>query len=150
MSEADLIRRRAEGKWSPAEVLEHLSLTYSGTVKNLERSLKAEKPLGGIPTLKQRVINTVILDFGYLPEGRKSPEAARPKGMPAGQISGEINNRIAAMDDVIRKCEDKFGKRSMVADHPILGPLRMEQWSKFHLVHGKHHAKQILRMREKS
>jgi hypothetical protein len=41
MSNEDLNRRPGEGKWNAVEVLEHLSLTYTGTVKNLERSLEA-------------------------------------------------------------------------------------------------------------
>jgi hypothetical protein len=28
-------------------------------------------------------------------------------------------------------------------DHPFLGPLTASQWRKFHLVHGRHHARQI-------
>ena len=35
------LRRHPEGKWSAAEVLEHLYLTYTGTVKGFERCLQA-------------------------------------------------------------------------------------------------------------
>jgi hypothetical protein len=144
----ELSQRPAKGKWSIAEVLEHLSLTYSGTVKNLERSLNAGRPLGGTPTLKQRVVSMLVTDFGYFPPGRKSPEGAKPKGMSAETVLGEINGRIAQLDEVIQKCESKFGKRTFVADHPVLGPITMQQWRKFHWVHGKHHIRQILRMRQ--
>ena len=54
MSDEELTRQ-PEGKWSAAEVLEHLYLTYTGTQKAFERCLKAGKPLAGAPTLKQRV-----------------------------------------------------------------------------------------------
>jgi len=150
MTAAELSQRPAEGKWSSAEILEHLSLTYTGTVRNLERSLKAGRPLGGVPTMKQRLKSSLVVDFGYLPKGRKSPEGAKPKGMPAENILGEINSQIAQLDDVIEKCESKFGKRSFVANHPILGPFTMQQWRKFHWVHGRHHVRQIKRMRKKS
>jgi hypothetical protein len=33
-------------------------------------------------------------------------------------------------------------------DHPILGPLNATQWRKLHLVHGRHHLKQLLHLRE--
>lgn len=150
MSATELMHRPAEGKWSSAEILEHLSLTYIGTVNNLERSLKAGRPLGGVPTLKQRLINTLVMDFAYFPAGRESPEGAKPKGMPAENIVGEINGRIGQLDEVIQKCESKFGKRTFVADHPVLGPITMQQWRKFHWVHGRHHIKQIERMRNPS
>jgi hypothetical protein len=44
-------------------------------------------------------------------------------------------------------CEAKFGSRIKVLDHPILGPLSIDQWRRFHLVHGLHHVKQIRRLR---
>lgn len=148
MSVAELSQRPAEGKWSSAEILEHLNLTYIGTVKNLERSLTAGRPLGGTPTRKQRLLSSLVTNFGYLRKGRKSPEAAKPMGMHAENILGEINSRIAQLDDVIQKCESKFGERSFVANHPMLGPFTMQQWRKFHRVHGRHHVKQIERMRK--
>jgi hypothetical protein len=148
MSDQNLTRRPAEGKWSPAEVLEHLSLTYAGTVRSLERSLKAGRPLGGSPTLKQRINNILMLNFGYFPRGRESPEGAKPKGMPGEKILAEFNSRIADMDEAIQKCETTFGKRTLVVDHPVLGPFTMQQWRKFHWVHGKHHLKQIKQMRK--
>lgn len=133
-----------------AEILEHLSLTYKGTVKNMERSLAAGKPLGGKPTVKQRLINVLVLDLGYLPTGRNSPEGAKPKGMSGDQVLGEIRTRLANMNDVIQSCENKFGRQTFVADHPVLGPITMQQWQKFHWVHGMHHVRQILRMRANS
>jgi hypothetical protein len=148
MSVEQLTQHAAEGKWSIAEVVEHLSLTYSGTVKNLERSLNAGRPLGSAPTLKQRVVNMLVMDFGYFPTGRKSPEGAKPKGMSTETVLSEINGRIAQLDEVIEKCESKFGRRAFVADHPVLGPITMQQWRKFHWAHGKHHIKQIERMRK--
>jgi hypothetical protein len=147
MSESDMTRRPSDEKWSAAEILEHLSLTYKGTVKNMERSLAAGKPLGGKPSLKQRLINVLVLDIGYLPTGRNSPEGAKPKGMSGDLVLGEIHTRLANMDDVIQNCEGKFGRHAFVADHPVLGPITMQQWQKFHWAHGMHHVRQILRMR---
>jgi DinB superfamily len=147
MSEADLALRPSEGKWSVAEILEHLSLTYKGTSKNMGKSLAAGKPLGGRPSVKQRLIDVLVLDIGYLPTGRDSPEGAKPKGMPGDEVLSEIRTRLANMDEVIQTCENKFGSRAFVADHPVLGPITMQQWPKFHLVHGMHHVRQILRMR---
>ncbi|MGH9530447.1 MAG: DUF1569 domain-containing protein [Terriglobales bacterium] len=145
MSESDLTRRPSEGKWSPAEILEHLCLTYKVTTKNLERSLTAGRPLGGPRTLKQRLVNVLVLDLAYFPAGRDSPQGAKPKGL---LVSGEVYRKLADMNDVIQDCEIKFGKPAFVADHPILGPLTTHQWRKFHWVHGRHHVKQILRIRK--
>jgi len=34
-----------------------------------------------------------------------------------------------------------------ILDHPILGPLNIEQWRKFHAMHGHHHCRQIVERR---
>ena len=47
---AEDLHRHPEGKWSTAEVLEHLYLTYTGTVKGFTRCLEAGKPLASKPT----------------------------------------------------------------------------------------------------
>lgn len=143
----DELTRHPEGKWSAAEVLEHLYLTYTGTQKAFERCLKAGKPLGGVPTFKQRMAVTAVTDLGYLPQGRKSPDPVRPRGMPAEKVVAEIGPQIVAMDQAIAQCEARYGARIKVLDHPILGPLTVKQWRKFHWVHGRHHVKQIVKLR---
>lgn len=83
-----------EGTWSVAEVLEHLYLTYTGTTKAFERCLKAGKPLVSPVTLKQRVGITLVTELGYFPKGRKAPERAIPKGMPADKLIEDIGPRL--------------------------------------------------------
>jgi hypothetical protein len=141
------LRRHPEGKWSTAEVLEHLYLTYTGTTKGFERVLHAGKPLARTPMLKDRMRTFVVTGLGRLPEGRKAPERTQPRGMQADEVAREIGPRISAMDDVIAQCETRFGKRTRVLDHPILGPLTARQWRKFHWVHGQHHLRQIRKLR---
>ncbi len=142
------LTRRLERKWSVAEVLEHLYLTYTGTQKAFERCLKAGKPLAGVPTFKQRVAATAVTELGYFPKGRKSPDQVLPKGMSVEKVVADIGPQIAAMDKVIAQCEERYGSRIKVLDHPILGPLTARQWRKFHLAHGRHHVKQILERRK--
>jgi len=146
MSIEDL-RRHPAGKWSTAEVLEHLYLTYTGTVKGFERCLHEGKPLARTPMLKDRMRAFVVTGLGHLPEGRKAPERTQPRGMLADEVTREIGLRISAMDEVIAQCEARFGKRTRVLDHPVLGPLTARQWRKFHWVHGQHHLKQIRKLR---
>lgn len=139
---------RPEGKWCVAEILEHLYLTYKGTVKGFGRVLAASKPLAGKPTWKNRAQAWVVVGIGYMPRGRKAPERAQPCGTSAETVLAEIGPEIARMDDVIAQCEANFGRGVKVLDHPILGPFSTPQWRKFHLVHGLHHVEQIRRLRE--
>jgi hypothetical protein len=139
--------RHPPGKWCVAEILEHLYLTYTGTVKGFGRVLEAGKPLAGKPTWKNRVQAFAVVDFGYMPGGREAPANARPRGTPVEKLLAEIGPVIAKMDEIISRCESRFGKDAKVLDHPFLGPFSAAQWRKFHLVHGLHHVKQIRRLR---
>jgi len=143
----DALTRHPEGKWSAAELLEHLYLSYRGTAKGLERCLQEGKPLARTPTLQDRLRIAVVVGFGYMPTGRKAPERSVPRGMPAEQVTKEVGTQLAAMDEALSQCEARFGKRTRVLDHPILGPLTANQWRKFHWVHGRHHVKQLWKLR---
>jgi hypothetical protein len=135
------------GKWCVAEVLEHLYLTYTGTVKGFQRADAAGKSLATAATFAQRWRTFVLLDIGYFPTGRKAPPVAQPRGLPPEKVVSEFSLKIVEMDEVITHCAGKLGTGKLL-DHPILGPLTAEQWRKFHLVHGLHHAKQIRALRE--
>jgi hypothetical protein len=145
---AEQMNWHPSGKWCAAEVLEHLYLTYTGTVKGFERATQAGKPLATSATWKQRGRTLVVVGFGFFPTGRKSPAVATPRGLPTEKVLDEIGPMIIRMDDIIRECEGKFGARTKLLDHPILGPLTASEWRKFHLVHGLHHGKQIRRLRK--
>jgi hypothetical protein len=136
------------GKWCAAEVLEHLYLTYSGTIKGFERVMEAGKPLATRASMAQRLRTLVVVGFNHMPSGRTAPATTRPRGLPAEKVRNEVGLKIVAMDAIIAQCETRFGRGVDLLDHPILGPLTATQWRKFHLVHGMHHAKQLLRLRE--
>ncbi len=136
-------------KWCSAEILEHLYLTYTGTSKGFGRVLAGDKSLASKITWKNRAHALAVVGFGYLPSGRKSPATATPRGIPADKVKAEIVAAIGDMDEIMERCASRFGGWEKVLDHPVLGPLSVNQWRKFHLVHGRHHVKQIQRLREK-
>jgi len=120
------------GKWSAAEVLEHLYLTYTSTIRGFEKCLEAGKPLARIPTFMDRMRTTVVVKLGYMPEGRQAPPYSVPRGLPCEKVKAEVAEKIAAMDSVITQAEQKFGKECRLIDHPIIGPLQAYEWRKFH------------------
>jgi hypothetical protein len=146
MSEEDLARH-PQGKWSSAEILDHLNLTYRGTIKNCERCLAAKRSGASIDRNAKRWQRRVVIGLGYLPSGRKSPEQALPRGTPVSQLTTEIFENITTMDNVIAACDAQFGRGKAIAEHPILGPLTAHEWRKFHWVHGRHHTRQIIRLK---
>ena len=136
------------GKWCAAEVLEHLYLTYTGTITGFERVMGKGKPLASRASMAHRALTLVVVGLGHIPAGLKAPAIVQPKGLPPEKVRNEIGEKMAAMDAIIALCEARFGRRIGLLDHPILGPLNATQWRKLHLVHGRHHLKQILRLRE--
>ncbi len=131
------------GKWSAAQILEHLYLTYLHTNRGLARCLEQGAPLASRATLKDRFATLLVVNLGYLPEGRKAPERTVPQGMSPEEarqaIMTELQRMVLGLDD----CERRFGVRTKILDHPIIGPLTADEWRKFHWVHGRHHARQI-------
>jgi hypothetical protein len=67
--------------------------------------------------------------------------------MPPDQLLPTIHKYLADMDEAISACESKIGGKIKIADHPVLGPLTATQWRKFHMVHTRHHMKQIAALR---
>jgi hypothetical protein len=137
-----------QGKWSAAEILEHLYLTYTGTIKGFERVMQSGELRTTPPTWKQRAGKLLVLGLGHLPAGREAPSMSRPRGLPPEQVRTEIVSKIADMDDAIARCDRQFGAGKELLDHPVLGPLNASQWRKFHLVHGLHHLRQIRRLQQ--
>lgn len=138
------------GKWTPAEILEHLFLTYRGTNKGLARCLETGTSLASPVKFRDRIRAFVVVNAGYFPTGRKAPERAVPKGMPTEEVQSAIFEEIRRMDAGLTECETRFGSRRKIMDHPVLGPLDVRQWRKFHWVHGRHHARQIRERLERS
>ena len=146
MSIEDL-SRHPEGKWSSAEILDHLNLTYRGTIKNCERCLAAGKSGASVDRKSRRWERRVLIWLGYFPSGGKSPERALPRGTPITQLTAEIFENITRMENIIAACDGQFGHGKPIAEHPMLGPLTASEWRKFHWVHGRHHARQIMRLK---
>jgi len=135
-----------EGKWSSAEILEHLTLTFSGTVKGMRRVLAGDGAGAPKRTLKNRLSALIVTDIGYFPSGRKAPEMVKPLGSDAATAVQSIVRNLQEMDAVL--CEvERIKGRGVRVPHPVIGPLTIAQWRKFHLIHTKHHMKQISRLR---
>src|SRR3984957_2716103 len=131
------------GKWSASQILEHLLLTYQGTNAGLAKCCDKGKPLATRPTLMHRPATLLVVGLGYMPGGRKSPERVVPRGMPPAEVRMAVLPELQKMAANLDDCERRFGARTKIFDHLILGPLTPAQWRKFHWVHGIHHMRQI-------
>jgi hypothetical protein len=144
--DADSLMSRPPGKWSAAEILEHLMKAYAGTAYILTRAVESGVPKGGAPTMRDRLSAFLVVDLGYLPSGREAPAVTRPEGLPPDGAAARAFDALRALDEAAARAEARFGRRVKLANHPILGPFDVRQWRRFHLVHTRHHARQIARL----
>jgi Protein of unknown function (DUF1569) len=142
MSQADW-HHAPPGKWSCAQIFEHLLLTYTATTTGTRKAMETGKPLGGRPTLRDRVSTFYVAGLGLMPPGRKALESVTPKERAGLQALRQFNDALVAMDATLADAEKRFGGRVKLLDHPVLGPLSTNQWRRFHRTHAKHHLKQI-------
>jgi hypothetical protein len=135
-------------KWSAQQVVEHLVLGYRLTSKALETRLnKGRLSRNQQRTYLQWSLQLMILTFGTLPQGVPAldetvPVAGHFPAMGGQQLGDLLRREIDAMDKLFDACRRKFGMER-VAVHPFLGPLRVDQWRRFHVVHGFHHLTQL-------
>src|SRR5215471_4191792 len=117
---ADQLAWRPEGKWCAAQILEHLSLTYSGTAKGLRRVLETGKVEVRLPTWRERCRVFVLVGLGYFPTGREAPQQVRPRDENPQRALNEIQVNLSQMDKALTACEQQFGSGAVVLTHPIL------------------------------
>ena len=138
--------------WSLQQVIEHLLLTYRGTAENLETRLrKGRISRNQRRTPLQWFLQLMVLSFGYFPQGVPAPDGTVPQpgflaAMDGGSLAEQLRADLSLMDAALDRCRRKFGMER-VAVHPILGPMRVDQWRRFHAVHTLHHLRQLQRVR---
>lgn len=145
---AQLHPRGLAYKWNAQEVIEHLVLGCRLTTSALEIRLnKGRVSRNQNRTCLQWSLQFMILTFGALPRGVPALEETMPTpgrfpAMTGRQLSDLLRQEVEAMDTVLDACRRRFGMER-VGTHPFLGPLRVDQWRRFHVVHGLHHIPQL-------
>lgn len=134
-------------RWSMQQVVEHLVLTYRSSSESLRKRLEKDQPTRARVTLGHRLARGVVLGVGYFPYGRPAPEHVRPVPgvLPAcsgSELVTHLGAGLAEMDGLLTRCQERFGSKRM-ASHFALGPLSAAQWRAFHVIHGRHHLKQV-------
>jgi len=78
---ADDLSRHAPGKWSSAQVLEHLAKAYGSTAYILDKCVREHRTVATPPSARQRFFTWVIVGGGYFPHGRPAPAVTMPDGL---------------------------------------------------------------------
>ena len=139
-------------RWSIHETVGHLLLTYAATEQVMETRIAKGTMTRAQPSIAQRVGQAVVIRAGLFPRGRTAPEMVCPDPKAAPVPSGILIERVSValknLDMRVAAAEKLFGRQGRSVSHLILGPMSLDQWRRFHLIHGRHHIKFIARIRE--
>ncbi len=137
------IGREVPGKWSVAQILEHLTLTFRLNVSALEKALATGDTMARRPTLYQRLSRELVITVGYFPRAQ-APVLVTPSGsIPPEEARAAIAAALAALDAALVRAAERFGERTPLLKHAFFAALTVPQWRKFHWRHTCHHMRQV-------
>lgn len=132
-------RPRAEGKWSPGHIAEHLALAYEtgGDV------LHGRSPAGAPPRFLRPLIRILmlrpVLRLGRFPMASKAPSVMRPgpSPAPAPVLLDRLQAAVAAFESAARALPGP------TVDHPAFGRLPVVDLVRLQEIHTRHHHLQL-------
>ncbi|HEV8490838.1 MAG TPA: hypothetical protein VGR76_01155, partial [Candidatus Angelobacter sp.] len=145
---ADQMTWAPEGKWTSANLIEHLSLGFMITAKGCRMVLRQGGPGLPKPTWYQRWLAFRVIVLGYFPMRVIAPKMVCPRGLGPDDAKRNMLSNLIEMDRLMWECEEKFGSKIEMLSHPYLGPLTIKQWRKFQLFHVRRHMKQLHALRQ--
>lgn len=132
---------RAEGKWTPAQEVMHLILTYEAFVRQLSHGTTIRLRGTRVQRMIWRAVGmTSILWFKKIPAAVNAPREVRPDPVdtPAAELIPRMEELVAAFESTFaRVWRDDPGRRLM---HPLFGYVSLDQGIRFLTVHTRHHA----------
>ena len=143
----EILVRKAEGRWSIAEILEHLMLAFTGNAASLEKALVSGELRASRPMLKQTLARILVVEIGYFPRV-EAPSGTRPTGViPVERALPAVREALHALDATLERTAARFGMDVPVSNHPYFAGMTVRQWQKFHWRHTRHHMNQVSRRR---
>jgi len=135
--------RAPPGKWSPAQIVQHLAISVDGSSRVFQER-RAKPPMQRRPRpLRQRLAHVVYLDLGWIPSGRRAPAATAPAEHPdAAAVERQLREGVTRFLALARELLPARG-RDLFVRHPVFGDLTLPEWLRFHVRHCAHHARQI-------
>jgi hypothetical protein len=133
---------RAEGAWSPAQIVEHLALTYEFN----RAMVMGNSNVTGFPRFLRPLVRRLVVD-STLKAGRftrkgRSPAIFRPSATPAPQadLIARLRAAMASFEAGIRSSHPE-GRRTI--NHPYFGAVPMINYLELQAIHTRHHRAQL-------
>jgi hypothetical protein len=133
------------GKWTSAQIVEHLALGLNLSAATFQ-ARRNHAPMSRRPrTPAEQIATFFIFGLRWFPPRRKAPERTTP-AVQISRASAEAHflAGIEAWDQVDRALLPAR-RADLFVKHPRMGDLTVEEWMRFHVIHARHHARQIRR-----
>ena len=109
--------RGLPGKWTNAQIFEHLLLTYTGTSKGLRRAMDSGSVTHAKATLPHRLRKFVVISLGYMPGRRTAFKQIMPEEGLGPEDMRRFYDALVAMESGVPRIPhlDSLSRRSVCA-----------------------------------
>jgi hypothetical protein len=130
-----------EGRWSPAQVAEHLALVYEYNRKVVTGTAGRGAPRFLQPVLRWFIVSQTLKAGRFTRKGR-APAIFRPSAAPApaATVLARLTTAMTGMEVDIRSGHPA-GRHTV--DHPFFGRLQTVDWIRLQAIHARHHRSQL-------
>jgi len=135
-------RETAPGKWSPAQIAEHVAISYELSAA----AMRGAFPGTAAPRFLRPVIRTFflkpVLKSGRFARAAKAPKPFEPTAAPAASevVLPRVRMASAALEQAIT-AEARAGRDTM--DHPFFGSVSLADYVQLQAIHTSHHRGQL-------
>ena len=132
----------AAGKWSPAQIADHVAVAYEVAF----RALKGDKTMGSAPRFLRPIVRAVgftkILKKGAFPAKMKGPPVFAPSAahQPYDASAARMEAALAKLESEARAMAHA-GRHAF--EHPYFGRVDVSDYVRFSELHTKHHEQQL-------
>lgn len=133
---------RAEGKWSAAQIVEHLALAYEYS----QGVVNGNAPGPAAPRLLRPLVRTVfvkpVLKHGRFMRKGRAPSMFQPSSVPPDppELVARLETALRAFEDDLRVAAQS-GRTTL--DHPFFGTMSLTDYLRLQAIHARHHRAQL-------
>lgn len=135
---------RRRGKWSPAQITEHLAITYERATQFLDGPIpvSGRRPPKFLRPFIRTLIRLTVLRTGEFIKS-KTPAAFEPSARPeARQV---LCDRLRRASDAFElRAREKLDAGIRTFEHSYFGTFGIEEFVRLEMHHVNHHRRQIL------
>ena len=137
-------RPRAPGKWSPAQVTEHVAIVYEGAKAIVDGTFTGPSAPRIVRPLIRLIAVKPILRTGRFKTGLKAPRVFQPAATSTIATVDDLAARLRASAGAFEAAVESAARqgRSFV-DHPMFGRVDLADYTRLQAIHTRHHAPQL-------